>query len=102
MWMLTPVETAIFLSGDSSPCGVADGLIVDDQRRRGASCGLPEFNEGAMDRTQCPAYLTLRSSTRRLLMFIEGEIARCGTDSVTLYSDQLVAWSARARSWSPA
>jgi hypothetical protein len=41
------------------------------------------------DRTQSPAYGVLRASSRRLLRFIEYEIARSGGDSVTLYADQL-------------
>jgi hypothetical protein len=41
------------------------------------------------DRTQSPAYGALRPSTRRLLMFIETEIARGGGGSVTLYAGQL-------------
>ena len=41
------------------------------------------------DRTQSPAYEALRASSRRLLLFIEGEIARQGGGAVTLFADQL-------------
>jgi hypothetical protein len=40
------------------------------------------------DRTQSTAYGALRASSRRLLLFIEHEIARSGGGSVTLYADQ--------------
>jgi hypothetical protein len=40
------------------------------------------------DRTQSPAYEALRASSRRLLLFIEGEIARQGGGRVTIYADQ--------------
>jgi hypothetical protein len=40
------------------------------------------------ERTQSPAYGALRASSRRLLLFIEGEIARAGGGSVTIYADQ--------------
>jgi hypothetical protein len=40
------------------------------------------------DRTQSPAYSALRASSRRLLLFIEGEIARQGGGAVTIYADQ--------------
>ena len=41
------------------------------------------------DVKQSPAYEVLRASSRRLLMFIEQEIARQGGGNVTLYADQL-------------
>jgi hypothetical protein len=47
------------------------------------------------ERTQSPAYLTLRPSSRRLLAFIEGEIARGGGGPVTLYADQLAVVGSR-------
>jgi hypothetical protein len=40
------------------------------------------------ERTQSPAYEALRASSRRLLLFIEGEIARAGGGTVTIYADQ--------------
>ncbi len=40
------------------------------------------------DRASSPAYQTLRASSRRLLLFIEGEIARQGGGAVTIYPDQ--------------
>ena len=39
------------------------------------------------DRTQSPAYEALRASSGRLLLFIEGEIARQGGGRVTIYAD---------------
>ncbi len=41
------------------------------------------------DRMHSPAYAALRASSRRLLLFVEGELARAGGGSVTLYADQL-------------
>jgi hypothetical protein len=40
-------------------------------------------------RRHSPAYLALRPSSRRLLMFIETEIARGGVGPVTIFNDQL-------------
>ena len=40
------------------------------------------------DRTGSPAFQVLRPSTRRLLMFIDTEVARNGGNPVTLYADQ--------------
>lgn len=40
------------------------------------------------ERTQSVAYGALRASSRRLLLFIDGEIARSGGGTVTLYADQ--------------
>lgn len=40
------------------------------------------------DRMQSPAYDALRASSRRLLLFIEGEIARQGGGRITIYADQ--------------
>jgi len=40
------------------------------------------------ERTQSPAYRTLRASSRRLFKFIEREIARSDGGPVTLYSDE--------------
>lgn len=40
------------------------------------------------ERMQSPAYEALRASSRRLLLFIEGEIARQGGGRVTIYADQ--------------
>jgi hypothetical protein len=45
--------------------------------------------ERAPERTRSPAYLTLRASSRRLLAFIETEIARGGGGRVTIFNDQL-------------
>jgi hypothetical protein len=41
------------------------------------------------DVMQSPAYGVLLASSRRLLMFIEQEVARNGGGNVTLYADQL-------------
>ncbi|WP_156928436.1 hypothetical protein [Bradyrhizobium sp. th.b2] len=41
-----------------------------------------------MDRLQSPAYEVLRASSRRLLLFIEQEIARQGDGSAVIYADQ--------------
>jgi hypothetical protein len=46
------------------------------------------------DRTQSHAYGALRAS-RRLLMFIEQEIERSGSDTVLLYFDQLAVVGSR-------
>jgi hypothetical protein len=46
------------------------------------------MTDRAPERAQSPAYLTLRASARRLLRFVETEIARQGGGSVTLYADQ--------------
>ena len=43
------------------------------------------------DRMQSPAYGALRASSRRLLLFIEQEIARQGGGAVTIYADQFAA-----------
>jgi hypothetical protein len=43
-----------------------------------------------MERMQSPAYLTLRASARRLLRFVETEIARQGGGAVTIFADQFV------------
>jgi hypothetical protein len=40
------------------------------------------------ERTKSPAYLALRASARRLLLFIETEVARQGGGAVTIYADQ--------------
>jgi hypothetical protein len=40
------------------------------------------------DRTGSPAYGALRASSRRLLLFVEQEIARNGGKPVTIYNDQ--------------
>jgi hypothetical protein len=40
------------------------------------------------DREHSPAYEVLRASSRRLLLFIEGEIARGGGGAVSIFSDQ--------------
>jgi hypothetical protein len=47
------------------------------------------------DRKQSAAYEVLRPSSRRLLMFIETEIARNGGNAVTFYNDQLEAVGSR-------
>ena len=41
-----------------------------------------------MTRENSPAYEALRASSRRLLLFIEQEIARGGGGAVTIYADQ--------------
>ena len=53
------------------------------------------------ERTQSHAHAVLRRSSKRLLLFIEGEIARSGGGSVTLYNDQF-AVVVRSRSFCPA
>jgi hypothetical protein len=50
------------------------------------------------ERTQSHAHAVLRRSSKRLLLFIEGEIARSGGGSVTLYNDQF-AVVVRSRSF---
>ena len=40
------------------------------------------------ERTQSHAHAVLRRSSKRLLLFIEGEIARCGGGSVSIHNDQ--------------
>ena len=42
-----------------------------------------------MDRESSPAFAVLRASSKRLLLFIEGEIARQGGGPVTLRMDEL-------------
>ena len=42
----------------------------------------------ATDRTQSHAHAVLRRSSKRLLLFIEDEIARSGGSSVTIHNDQ--------------
>ena len=44
-----------------------------------------------MTRENSPAYAALRASSRRLLLFIEGEIARQGGGAVTIHPDQFAA-----------
>jgi len=44
--------------------------------------------DGTPERTQSHAFAVLRPSSLRLLLFIEGEIARQGGGPVTLYIDQ--------------
>ena len=39
--------------------------------------------------TQSHAHAVLRRSSKRLLLFINGEIARCGGGSVSIHNDQL-------------
>ena len=51
--------------------------------------------ERAPARTQSPAYEVLGPSSRHLLLFIEGEIARSGGCSVRLYSDQFAVIGSR-------
>jgi hypothetical protein len=41
------------------------------------------------ERAQSPAYQILRPSARRLLRFVESEIARHGGGRVTIFNDQL-------------
>ena len=50
-----------------------------------------------MDRESSPAFAVLRASSKRLLLFIEGEIARQGGGPVTLRMDefQVVAHAMR-------
>ena len=43
------------------------------------------------ERTQSHAHAVLRRSSKRLLLFIEGEIARCGGRSVSIHNDQFAA-----------
>jgi len=52
-------------------------------------------------RTQSHAFAVLRPSSLRLLLFIEGEIARQGGGPVTLYIDQF-AVVVRSGSFCPA
>ena len=41
--------------------------------------------------TQSHAHAVLRRSSMRLLLFIDGEIARCGGGRVSIHNDQLAA-----------
>ena len=50
---------------------------------------------------QSHAHAVLRRSSKRLLLFINGEIARCGGGSVSIHNDQL-RWSVRSRWFFPA
>jgi hypothetical protein len=43
------------------------------------------------ERTQSHAHAVLRRSSKRLLLFIDGEIARCGGGSVSIHNDQFAA-----------
>jgi hypothetical protein len=47
-----------------------------------------ERRQSMADRMKSPAYEVLRASSRRLLLFIETEIARQGGGSATIYPDQ--------------
>jgi hypothetical protein len=44
--------------------------------------------ERPLERMRSPAYLALRASTRRLLLFVETEIARQGGGAATIFADQ--------------
>ena len=46
------------------------------------------MTERAPERTQSPAYRTLRASSRRLLTFIESEVARQGGGRVVIFNGQ--------------
>ena len=96
MWTMSKLEVLIFLAVMIAIAGavmLTVALTTGGTGGRVAASTTEAEGRTAMadrtpERTQSHAFAVLRPSSRRLLMFIETEIARSDGGSVTLYMDQ--------------
>jgi hypothetical protein len=104
MWTMSNLEVLIFLAVMIAIAGavmLTVALTTGSTGGRVAASTTEAVSRTAMadrtpERTQSHAFAVLRPSSRRLLMFIETEIARSGGGSVTLYMDQFEVVGSRS------
>jgi hypothetical protein len=104
MWTMSNLEVLIFLAVLIAIAGavmLTVALTTSSTGGRVAASTTEAESRTAMadrtpERTQSHAFAVLRPSSRRLLMFIETEIARSGGGSVTLCMDQFEVVGSRS------